>query len=290
MPLVRITITNPDDLLRDYGAGALIRLERAATEAGVYSEVDTETLVTQTYSYEIWDGAGTSASWYRYRISDSGNTIQSAYSEPESPESPQAYASLDDVLLTRSQPISDTRVLARYEQALRQATLDIDREIGYSALRETGEFLYHGDGTGLLHVHRGIVSLDAIDIRLSTGAAFTALQAQDTGWILEGELDDPQASDGLYHHIRLLDTATYTTFPKVKQGIRLTGTLGGDPETRKAACVALALQRVAMDKSPMGGVTAGPEQLGGPVSIDRWPRVTYDLIASERRRFMGCWL
>lgn len=285
MPLVRIAIANPDDLLRDYGAGALIRLERAATEAGAYAEVDTEALVAATYSYEIWDPTGASTSWYRYRISNALNTVQGPYSDPASPDAPEAYATLDDLLLTYSQGTSDTRLLARYERALREATLDLDREIGYTALRETGTFLFHGDRTGVLHVHRGIVSLDSIDIRLSTGAAWTPLQVQDTGWFLEGQLGDPEADDGIYYHVRLLDTATYTTFPDVRQGIRLTGTLGGDAETRRAACVALARQRVAMDKAPMGGVSAGPEQFGGPVSRDLWPRVVYDLIASERHRF-----
>lgn len=291
MPIVRVTIPNPDDLLSLYSAGALIRLERAASEAGVYSEITTRALVTDTFSYEINDTTGSSTSWYRYRISNSGNTVQSAYSSAESPSEPDAYATLDDLLLTRSQPITtDTRLMARYERALREATLDIDREVGYTALRDTGTFLYHGDGSGVLHVHRGIVSLTGIDIRLSTGAAWTALQAQDTGWILEGHVGDPQAWDGIYYHVRLLDTATYTAFPSVKQGVRLTGTLGGDAEYRRAACIALANQRVAMDKSPMGGVSSGPEQFGGPIAIDRWPRVAFDLIQSERRKFMGCWL
>jgi hypothetical protein len=285
MPIVRVTIPNPDDLLRVYGALAPIRLERSATEAGVYAEIATQALVTQTYSYEFDDTTGTSTSWYRYRVSNAANTVQSPYSTPGSPTEPDAYATLDDLLLTTSQPTNDTRLLARYERALREATLDIDREIGYSALRETGEFLFHGDGKGVLHVHRGIISLDSIDIRLSFGDSWTALQAQDTGWYLEGELGKPVAWDGVYYHVRLPDTANYTEFPDVKQGVRLTGTLGGDAERRRAATVAWARQKVGMDNAPMGSVIAGPEDLGGPISIDRWPRAVYDLVQSERHRF-----
>lgn len=287
--LVRISVLAPDDVLRDYGAGALIRLERAATEAGVYSEVATQAVVASTYSYEINDTTSSlTTDWYRYRFSTALPVAQgdySAYTDPQSPSEPQAYASLDDLLVTMGQPTADTRFMANAERRLIEATLDIDREIGYSALRTTGTRILHGDGTGLLHVHGGIVSLSAIDIRLSTGAAWTALQMQDTGWYLEGDKGDPNAVDGIYYHVRLIDTANYTEFPNVTQGVRLTGVFGGNAESRRAACVAWARQRIALDPSALGGLTSGPEDLGGAVSIDRWPRAVYDLIAQERRRF-----
>lgn len=197
----------------------------------------------------------------------------------------ETYASIDDLLLTVSQPTSDPTFLANAQRRLEEATRDLDREIGYSALQTTGTRIVHGDGTGLLHVHGGILSLTAIDVRLSTGAAWTTLQAQDTGWYLEGNKGDPNASDGVYYHVRLVDTANYTEFPNVTQGVRLTGVFGGDADARREACVAWARQRMAMDPSQMGGVSSGPEDLGGGVSIDRWPRAVYDLITAERHRF-----
>lgn len=197
----------------------------------------------------------------------------------------ETYASIDDFLLTVGQDTTDVEFLDNAQRRLAEATHDLDREIGYSALQITGTRIVHGDGTGLLHVHGGIVSLSAIDIRLSTGAAWTALQAQDTGWYLEGDKGDPNPVDGVYYHVRLIDTANYTKFPNVTQGVRLTGVFGGNAESRREACVAWARQRMALDPSQMGGVSSGPEDLGGGVSIDRWPRAVYDLIAAERRRF-----
>ncbi len=288
MSVLRVTVLDPADVLRDYGAGALIRLERSATVDGLYAEIDTEPVVASTYSYELFDAAGASTDWYRVRYSTATPTLASHYSgygTSFSPGSPDAYATLDDLLLTMGQTVDDTRFRANAERRLREATLDLDREIGYSALRTTGSIIAHGRGGSVLHVHRGIVSLTGIDIRLSTGAAWTALQAQDTGWYLEGNDGDPNAVDSIYYHVRLVDTASYTEYPEVTQGIRLTGTFGGDADSRRAACVAWARQRIALDPSTPGGLLSGPEDLGGAVSIDRWPRAVYDLVSAERRRF-----
>lgn len=288
--LVRVSVLAPDDIISEYGAGAVVRVESATSEAGSYTEISpTATIpvvaVPMTFSYELAHPTGTTTTWYRTRFSNSGNTAQSTYSDPFSPEAPEAYANLDDLLLTMGQTIADTRTLANAERRLLEATQDIDREIGYSALRSSGSRIFHGDGTGLLHVHGGIASLDTIEIRLETGGAWTTLQVQDTGWFLEGDLGDPNAADDIWYHVRLVDTATYTTFPNVRQGIRLTGTFGGHPELRRAACVAWARQRISLDPSHPGGLMSGPEDLGAVVGFDKWPRVVYDLIASERHRF-----
>lgn len=196
-----------------------------------------------------------------------------------------SYATIDDLLATMGQTITDTTWLANASQKLVEATKDLDREIGFSALRATGTRIVHSSGGNVLHVHGGIVSLTGIEVRYATGQSFVALQAQDTGWFLEGNEGDPNASDGVYYHVRLIDIATYPEWPDLKQAVRLTGTLGGDPDSRKAACVAWARQRIALDPSMPGGYVSGPEDLGGAVSLDRWPRLVYDLIYAERHRF-----
>lgn len=196
------------------------------------------------------------------------------------------YATVNDLLMTMQQTVTDAAWLSNALQKLVDATRDLDREIGYSALVTTGTKIVHGDGTGLLHVHGGITALTLIEVREGVDQAWTSLQAQDAGWFLEGNAGDPNASDGVYYHVRLHDTASvYTQFPKAQQGVRLTGTFGGDPESRQAACIAWARQRIALDPSSPGGIQSGPEDLGGAVSVDRWPRAVYDLVTSERRRF-----
>lgn len=197
----------------------------------------------------------------------------------------EAYATVDDLLATMSQAVTNAVFLANAQTRLTEASWDLDREIGYSSLQTSGTRLLHGSGDGLLHVHGGIISLSGIDIRTEYGGAWTALQAQDTGWYLEGNKDDPNAVNGVYYHVRIPDTANYTEFPDVRQGVRLTGVYGGEADLRRAACVAWARQRMALDPSTPGGILSGPEDLGAAVQVDRWPRAVYDLITAERHRF-----
>ena len=65
-----------------FGAGALIRIESAATIAGVYAEITTLPIVATQVQYQYWDPAGTATTWYRWRVSDAGNAIDSDYSAP----------------------------------------------------------------------------------------------------------------------------------------------------------------------------------------------------------------
>ena len=84
---LEIEVTNADELLATeaYGAGALLRWESSATEAGTYVEGGTEALVSGTTLYDVWDAAGIETTWYRTRISDAAGTTFSAYSDPRSP-------------------------------------------------------------------------------------------------------------------------------------------------------------------------------------------------------------
>jgi hypothetical protein len=80
--LVRVTVEDPDEILNAglYGAGALIRLQTSATEAGAFADVTgtgstpTVPVVTQTRSYTAYDPNGLSSSWYRTRYENSGAT------------------------------------------------------------------------------------------------------------------------------------------------------------------------------------------------------------------------
>ncbi len=85
---VRLVVEAPDEILNAglYGAGALIRLQTAATEAGAYADVTgtgstpTTAVVTNTRSYTGFDPAGTVSSWYRTRFENVGGTRASDWS------------------------------------------------------------------------------------------------------------------------------------------------------------------------------------------------------------------
>ncbi len=82
-----VEVANPAELLdpEAYDAGALLRWESSATIDGTYVEGGSEALLVDQFLYDIWDDAGTSTTWYRTRISDSGATTFSPYSEPFQP-------------------------------------------------------------------------------------------------------------------------------------------------------------------------------------------------------------
>lgn len=285
---VRVTVLAPDDVLRDYGAGAVIRLERADTQSGSYTEVDTEAIVTRTYSYEIFDEAGAASSWYRVRYSTATPAVAddySAYGDPFSLSQPQAYASLDDLLITMRQD-GDSRFAANAERRLVEAARSLDREVGYSVLPGIERTVtFDADGSGRLHIHGGFVSVSLVEIRLTWDGAWIPLDGEGTGWILEGEPGEIPPADGEpYFHIALLPTATYATLPKLRAGVRVTMVPGWPavPETWRAANVAWARQMLAADPLVAGSVQSDMEQ--SPYGRDLKPQAVWDLIQTERHR------
>ena len=102
--VLTITADNPDGLLNAgaYGAGALIRVQSSATEAGSYADLTgtggtaTIALVTGTRAYNAYDPAGTATTWYKTRYESSTGTRTSDYSEAfQAGTSIDAYASAD---------------------------------------------------------------------------------------------------------------------------------------------------------------------------------------------------
>jgi hypothetical protein len=80
--VIHIPVENPDEVLNSgaYGAGAVLRLQWSATEAGSFVDVSgtgstpTITVVSGTRSYTGYDPAGISSTWYRTRYENTGAT------------------------------------------------------------------------------------------------------------------------------------------------------------------------------------------------------------------------
>ena len=86
--VLRITVENASELLNAgaYDAGALVRVQWAATEAGTFADIagtgatPTIPLVAGTRVYVGYDPAGTSSVWYRTRYENVGATRLSDWS------------------------------------------------------------------------------------------------------------------------------------------------------------------------------------------------------------------
>jgi len=296
--LVRVTDLSPDDHLRDYGAGALIRLERAPSEDGTYVEIDTEPIVSAKFSYEIHDPTGTSSSWYRSRYSsaDPGATLFSEYSDPWSDAAPTTYANLDDFLLRVGRPLTEreTRLVARIEDALADSTDRLEDELKMSFFRSPASGadevrLFDGDGSGVLHVHSGIIELTSARFRLKAFADFADLDLADVRleyWADAGNVHNLRSGEP-YDHVVMTGTGTQRYWPKVGAGIELTGAFQWPriPRRAKNASIDLARQALAADPTFAGSPLGQGGDLGRPMGPNLLPRSVYDLSKSMSQRF-----
>jgi hypothetical protein len=294
---VTIALKAPADALAGYSAGAVLRLHSSATEDGVYANVAAIAIVATTFSYEYWDNAGDTTTWYRWRVENAGATETGEWSDPFQGADPAlsaprsgAYADVDDLLLEMRQAITDTRWLANAQTRLVEASRELEKALGgYQFFRGVSQAIrMHGTGTCALHIHQGLVSVATVEIQEVTGGDWIALETDD--WYLEGLSSQDFIADGEpYFHLQLEGDATYRRFPTVRRGVRLTGVPGWPavPSGAKHATIAKARQLLAADTSLPGG-PMGPEEFGSPVGADRWPRAFYDFVMAERDRFVAC--
>lgn len=88
---VNVGVTVPDVASQFvvYGPGGLVRLERSATEDGVYAEVGTQALVEGQDHYVFGSTLG---GWFRSRLSRSDGSSPSDYSDPFTTSEPTVVA------------------------------------------------------------------------------------------------------------------------------------------------------------------------------------------------------
>jgi hypothetical protein len=186
---VNIYVENPDELLSLYGAGALIRVESATTYAGSYTELGTVPIVSQIYSYVYNDTAGTTtATFYRTRYSNVGNSLDSDYSDIFQGGYNPGLCDLIDVKQRLWGATADTttdqdETLSEY---ITQVTDWIQGRTGQTFLPDpygsgTSVHLFHGydasrDGTRLW-IPQGIRSVTTLEIAQYTTAAFVTMPA-----------------------------------------------------------------------------------------------------------------
>jgi hypothetical protein len=181
-----VEVTNPAELLdpEAYDAGALLRWEWSATIDGSYVEGGTEALVADQFLHDIWDDAGTDATWYRTRVSDTGGTSFSEYTAPFQPATAQLYLSLAQLKALAPSTLNDESLLI----LLSSAATEIVRYAGASG--EVSEVVHaRGPLLMLSHAAGGVttvvedaygsaVTLDATDYELSrTGQVLRRLQS-----------------------------------------------------------------------------------------------------------------
>jgi len=285
------------DVLSTYSAGAKVYLDSATTEGGAYSNVTSTAIVSGTEVYELTDANGTSATWYKTRVGNSGGTSYSSYSAAFQGTAWAAYATVDDLrratpglagtthdnvladVLLDAKAKTDTdcaRTFLRVPQVSGDVTVYCDiNHAGYASLVSAIGIPYTTDGRAL-----DIVSVTTISYRDSETGSYTAIAAGDTGYHLEAGTGPGLAgTDWPYEDVTLSPaSATITTWPTGKRAVRIVGALGfpSIPADVKRANIDHAREafRQAIGTGP---VQEGVNRFGVPVYASGKPESYRDL-------------
>jgi hypothetical protein len=201
--ILAITVEQPDQILNAgaYAAGALIRLQWAATEAGTFADVSgtgstpTIPVVTLVRSYTGYDPAGIVSTWYRTRFENSGATRLSDWSAAfqVAPEGSGLLCGLWDIKQRLGIPAADTTHDETILECIGQSTAAIQSYTGRRFARNpasgTTTFLFDVTrATRTLWVPKGIAEASLLEVATQTGGAFSTVTAGD--WFL-----DPPATE-----------------------------------------------------------------------------------------------
>lgn len=258
MIAVDIDIVSAETVLDGYGAGALIRLERASSASGPWVEVATEPVVADVNGYTIWDSGGSSGNWYRSRVSDAALTTFSAYEAPFQVGTRLAYAEVEDLveLLPRVQAPRDENML---RDTLRRASAVIDARTGHDWHRHpnvsgTETRYYSVSRSGWwLDIPEGVVSVSELAIASWTGADYAVVDPA-TYFLHPRDRDYSRPFYGL----ALSPRSSAIVFYPGEAVVRITGVFGWPevPEIIRSGTLALARQMVGETLTP-GGAPRG---------------------------------
>jgi hypothetical protein len=288
--VLKITVENPDEILNTgaYAAGALIRLQTSATEAGAFTDVSgtgstpTIPVLAATRSYTGYDPNGIVSSWYRTRYENAGGTRLSDWTPAFQTGDEQAglICSLYDVQQelgeTGTDPARDERIL----EGIRQVTTAIEGYCGRwfvpRPLSGTTTYRFTTGWGSVLRIPKGIRSISTLNIATqdqpATGGTYTAATASDF------YLDKPEAERDVgwpATKVQLLSTASSRFYPALN-GAEIVGAFGW-------AAVPPDIQGVAIRAVTRRYIGKG----GGGVSVAVGPVGTEfllpDLSGSDRR-------
>jgi hypothetical protein len=267
MPILKIPVENPDDLLNAsfLGAGALIRWERSATGGGAgFAEIGTVALVAGTRIYTVYDSAGAVGSWYRVRYSKSNGSSPTSYSDEwqsGSDETGGLICSLDDVKqeLGQTATTDDEMLLEKIRQVGAEINFVTGRLFTRTPASGTTTYLFDVDEYSTeLVIPKGIAQATTLEVATTSqpesGGTYAMVASAD--WFLrpvtaEREFGWPAT------RICLSNTSSSRFYPGYNV-VRVTMALGWDKVPADIQAIALrAVVGSYSSKSSPTGIT-GP--------------------------------
>lgn len=201
--VVRITTDQSEEILNAgaYGAGAVIRLQTAATQAGAFADVagtgstPTLAIVAGTRVYTGYDPNGVTSSWYRTRFENVGGTRLSDWTTAFQVGGEEAglLCSLYDVKQRLGKAATDTTQDEQILEFIGRVSTGImgftGRRFARSPSSGTTTFLFDvARVSRTLWVPKGIAEMSQLEVATQTGGAFSVVPAAD--WFL-----DPPATE-----------------------------------------------------------------------------------------------
>lgn len=276
------------DLITEFSAGAKVYLERDTTSAFASPTVVTSTaLASGTEQYEFTDTSGTSSSWYRVRVGNTGGTLYTAYSAGVQALQTLAYATIDEVVATGNFG-SDTSRYPAIASWLIAAKDLIDARCGRTFARNPQ---ISGDGTFTFRiVNRGarslaeaigygvdIASITTLEIADQDGGTYTTIASGSTGYYaIAGSGPSPWP----YEDIELSRIASsYSAYTVGAATVRLTGVLGFSQVPPLVKQASIDMVREWHRQGPQGGAPAGVNQYGTPLFVQGEPHTLRQVTA-----------
>jgi hypothetical protein len=273
--ILTIEVEQPDAILATgaYGAGAVVRLQTATTEAGAYADVTgtgstpTIAVVTATRSYTGYDPAGVVSSWYRTRYENVGATRLSDWSTSfqPAPEGSGLICSLWDVKQELGKAATDTAQDELILEYIRQVTAEIHSITGRLFVRSpasgTTTFLFDCDASGrCLKVPKGISTGTTLEVATQSqpesGGTYTTVTAAE--WFLRPNAQE--RSPGWPATEIVISNISGSYFAQGYNTVRLTGALGWDSVPYNVQ--GIAIRAAASMLLSAGG--KGPQVAVGP--------------------------
>jgi hypothetical protein len=239
--IVRIVAEDADELLNAgaYGAGAIIRVQSAATSGGAYADLTgtgstpTIPLVAGDRTYTAYDPNGTATTWYRTRYENAGATRLSDWSTVFQVGTGDRLCTVGQVLsrlIQAGQPTdnADDELL---DDLIVQVSDWIQHYTGRKLVPETGVTYVFDTFLGyVLHVPRGVRAITSMGVASThqpdSGGAYTSIPAADQ-LLRPKAVDLPTGWPATQVWISRGSLAgTVTSFSTAQNGCTITGDFG----------------------------------------------------------------
>lgn len=265
--LIRINVLDPQNVLDTYGAGALVRLERAtaSTMSGA-SEITTVAVVAGTTEYEYKDTTGVAGThWYRSRYSKATPSVAADYGGYSSAF--QAGAASGEVITldlaktwcsigdTTDDPWMPMAVNAMNRAIVNGVGIDLGPSPDTERVYDGARAARCGDR---LYIPGGIRTFTAVEITVDGGSTWTAV----TSDVRLGPRPWDRTPGEPYGWVEFLDplaiTGTYRRFPSGRGDVKVTAAafegFGFDAWPSDIIQDGLSgLQRMSLDRDRAGG-------------------------------------